>query len=146
MSIALDEAKKAFSEDEIPVGAIVVKDKTVIGRGYNTVEKLNNPLLHAEINALNDAFLTVNNKFLYGCDIYVTLEPCVMCIGAIINSRLDNLYFGAFQPKFGACGSVFNIPELDILNHSVNVYSGILSDESEILLEEYFIKKRKINR
>lgn len=146
MNVALEEAQKAFSEDEVPVGAIIVKNNNIIAKGYNKVEKLNNSLSHAEIIAINNACLNLKDKFLFDCDIYVTLEPCVMCIGAIINSRISNLYFGAFQPKFGACGSVFNIPDLDKLNHSINVYSGILSDPSEKLLQDYFNKKRQINR
>ncbi len=146
MNVALEEAQKAFSEDEVPVGAIIVKNNNIIAKGYNQVEKLNNSLSHAEIIAINNACLNLKDKFLFDCDIYVTLEPCVMCIGAIINSRISNLYFGAFQPKFGACGSVFDIPDLDKLNHSINVYSGILSDHSEKLLQDYFSKKRQINR
>ncbi|HPN39497.1 MAG TPA: nucleoside deaminase [Melioribacteraceae bacterium] len=146
MSFALDEANSAFSKDEIPVGAIIVKNDVIIGRGYNKVETNKNPLHHAEIIAIEQACLTISDKYLNNCDIYVTLEPCVMCIGAILNSRIQNLYFGAFQPKFGACGSMFNIPDLHKTNHFVNVYSGILEDESEKLLKEYFIKVRQINR
>ncbi len=146
MSVALDQAKLAFSEDEIPIGAVVVRGNNIIGIGRNMVEQKNNPLYHAELVAINEACKTIKDKYLYDCDLYVTLEPCVMCTGAIINSRLRNLYFGAFQPKFGACGSVFNIPELNKLNHKTNVFSGIFSDQSEELLAEYFIKKRQINR
>ncbi len=146
MSVALDQAKLAFSEDEIPIGAVVVRGNNIIGIGRNMVEQKNNPLYHAELVAINEACKTIKDKYLYDCDLYVTLEPCVMCTGAIINSRLRNLYFGAFQPKFGACGSVFNIPELNKLNHKINVFSGIFSDQSEELLAEYFIKKRQINR
>ncbi len=146
MSVALDQAKLASSEDEIPIGAVVVRGNNIIGIGRNMVEQKNNPLYHAELVAINEACKTIKDKYLYDCDLYVTLEPCVMCTGAIINSRLRNLYFGAFQPKFGACGSVFNIPELNKLNHKINVFSGIFSDQSEELLAEYFIKKRQINR
>lgn len=146
MCVALEQAKLAFSEDEIPIGAVVVRGNNIIGIGRNMVEQKNNPLYHAELVAINEASNTIKDKYLYDCDLYVTLEPCVMCTGAIINSRLRNLYFGAFQPKFGACGSVFNIPELNKLNHKINVFSGIFSDQSEELLAEYFIKKRQINR
>lgn len=146
MSVALEQAKLAFSEDEIPIGAVVVRGNNIIGIGRNMVEQKNNPLYHAELVAINEASKTIKDKYLYDCDLYVTLEPCVMCTGAIINSRLRNLYFGAFQPKFGACGSVFNIPEFNKLNHKINVFSGIFSDQSEELLAEYFIKKRQINR
>ncbi len=142
MNKALEEAQKAFSKDEIPIGAVIVFKDKIIGYGHNLVENTQNPLLHAEIVALNMAFDFTKNKFLNECDIYVTVEPCVMCIGAIINSRIKNLYFGSFQPKFGACGSLFNIPESNKLNHKINVYSGLLAEDSEKLLENYFVNKR----
>lgn len=145
MSVALAEAVKALDNNEIPVGSIVVKDNKIIGKGYNQVEKLNDPTAHAEIIAITAACNCIGSKYLDKCEIYVTLEPCVMCIGAISLARIDTVYFGAFEPKFGACGSLFNIPENKLLNHSPKIYSGIYAEYSEDLLKEFFNKKRLNN-
>ena len=143
MYAALQEAEKAFDEDEVPVGAVVVHKNKIIGRGYNQVEKLNDATAHAEMIALTSASNNLNSWRLNECDLYVTLEPCIMCTGALLASRIRDLYFAASDIKFGACGSIYNLAEENKTNHKINVYSGILSMESEDLLKTFFDKKRK---
>ncbi len=144
MYAALQEAEKAFDEDEVPVGAVVIHENKIIGRGYNQNRKLNDPTAHAEIIAITSASNSMNKKILEDCDIYVTLEPCLMCTGALILARIRSVFFSAFDPKSGACGSVYNIPEENKLNHKPNIFSGIYRDESESLLKNYFAVKRHI--
>ncbi len=139
---ALKLAEIAFEEDEVPVGAIVVKDNRIIGRGYNQVEKLNDATAHAEILAITSASNHLNSKILKGCDLYVTVEPCVMCTGAIALSKIDNLYFATYEPKTGACGSLYSILDENKLNHKVNIFSGIYDLEAKMLMKNYFSKKR----
>ncbi|GAB4290428.1 MAG: tRNA adenosine(34) deaminase TadA [Ignavibacteriaceae bacterium] len=141
MYSALQEAEKALLEEEVPVGAVVVHNGNIIGRGYNQVEKLKDATAHAEMIALTAASGHLSSWRLNECDIFVTLEPCVMCTGAIIHSRIRSLYFAAFDPKFGACGSVYNIAEENKLNHRVKVFSGMMSAESENLLRSFFSGK-----
>lgn len=143
MSAAIREAGKAFEQNEVPVGAVVVHKNKIIGRGFNRVENLKDSTAHAEILAITAASNHLESWRLTECDIYVTVEPCVMCIGAILLSRITNIYFGIFDPKFGACGSVYNIAQESKLNHEVNVYSGLLSDECQLLMQEFFKQKRK---
>jgi len=138
MQSALKEALKAFEKDEIPVGAVVVHNNQVIGKGYNQVESLNDPTAHAEMIAITAAANHIGNWRLNECDIYITLEPCIMCTGAIINARFRNLFFAEFDPKFGACGSLYNILAEKKYNHSINVFSGLCADESRSLLQEFF--------
>jgi tRNA(adenine34) deaminase len=138
MFSALSEAERALEEKEIPVGAVIVHNNRIIGRGYNQVEKLKDPTAHAEMIALTAAANHLGNKFLTECDLYVTVEPCVMCTGAIILAKIKNVYFGAFEPKFGACGSMYNIIQNDKNNHKPNVFNGIYADESRALLDEFF--------
>lgn len=140
---ALKLAEIAYEEDEIPIGAVVVKDNKIIGRGYNQVEKLNDPTAHAEILAITSAANTLESKQLNGCDLYVTVEPCVMCTGAITLAKIENLYFATYEPKTGACGSVYNIPDENKLNHKVSIYYGIYELEAKNILNDYFIMKRK---
>jgi tRNA(adenine34) deaminase len=142
MYAALQEAEKGLEINEIPVGAVVVYKNKIIGRGYNQVEMLKDPTAHAEMIAITAASGFLNNWRLNECDIYVTMEPCVMCTGALISSRINNLFFSIFDPKFGACGSIFNLCEDNRLNHKINVYSGIYSQESESLLKNFFKKLR----
>jgi len=139
---ALKLAEIAYEEDEVPIGAVVVKDNRIIGKGYNQIEKLNDPTAHAEILAITSAANTLESKQLNECDLYVTLEPCVMCTGAITLSKIRNLYFAVYEPKTGACGSVYNIPDENKLNHKVNIYSGIYELEAKNILKNYFSKKR----
>lgn len=146
MYAALQEAEKAIEINEVPIGAVVVFQNKIIGRGFNQSEMLKDSTAHAEILAITAASNHLQSKFLEECDLYVTVEPCLMCSGAILLSRIKNLYFGTFEPKFGACGSVFNVIETSSYNHKVNVYSGIYADESKALLENFFKTKRlKIN-
>ena len=139
---ALKEAELALEEGEVPIGAVVVWEDRIIGRGHNQTEKLKDPTAHAEILAITAASNYLKSKFLYNCELYVTVEPCIMCSGAILLSRIKRLFFGAFEPKFGACGSVHNVIESKEYNHKVEVFSGIYSKESENLLKGYFKKKR----
>ncbi len=138
MFAALAEAEQALAEKEIPVGAVVVYQNKIIGRGYNQVEKLKDSTAHAEMIALTAAAAHLGNKSLDECDLYVTVEPCVMCTGAIILSKIKTVYFGTFEPKFGACGSLYNIIENDKNNHKPALFGGIYADESKALMEEFF--------
>lgn len=139
MEIAIEHAKKAFSEGEVPVGAVIVKDNEVIAVGRNKRESSKNALSHAEIEAINNACEKLGGWRLWECDIYVTLEPCPMCAGAIINARIPNVYFGAYDKNFGCCGSTLNILELQN-SFKPHYEGGIMEKEcSEIL--SYFFKK-----
>ena len=139
---ALLLAEQALLEDEIPIGAVIVKNGQIIGRGYNQVERLHDATAHAEILAITAAMNNLNSKFLTDCDIYVTVEPCLMCSGAIKLARIKNLYVGTPEPKFGACGSMYNVIEDDKYNHQVNLFTGIYEEESKKLMQEFFNKKR----
>jgi len=140
MFAALQEAEKALEDNEVPVGAIVVKDEKIIGRGYNQVERLKDATAHAEMIALTAASNNIGNWRLTECSIYVTLEPCIMCTGAMLASRISELYFAASDTKFGACGSVYNLANEGKTNHKIKVYSGIYSEESRKLLQDFFLK------
>ncbi len=142
MYAALQEAENAFQNNEVPIGAVVVHKNKIIGRGYNQTEMLKDSTAHAEMLAITAASNHLQTKFLDDCDLYVTVEPCLMCSGAILLSRIKNLYFGTFEPKFGACGSLFNVIDSDKYNHRVNVFSGIYAEESKNLLEQFFKIKR----
>lgn len=142
MHQALRLAQTAASEGEIPVGSVIVLNGEVVGRGYNQVEKLKDPTAHAELIALTAACNTLGTKFLNGCTMYVTLEPCPMCAGALVWSRLDRLVFGAHDARAGACGSIMNIVQNPALNHRLEVIQGIMDVESEALLKEFFKDKR----
>jgi tRNA(adenine34) deaminase len=142
MYAALQEAEKAFEDDEVPVGAVVVHKNKIIGRGYNQIVRLKDPTAHAEMIAITSAANHLGDWRLNECDIYVTLEPCIMCTGALLASRIKGLYYGASDLKFGACGSIYNLAEESKTNHKIKVYSGILAKESEDLLKTFFEKKR----
>jgi tRNA(adenine34) deaminase len=143
MEYALKEAQKAFELGEVPVGAVIVYRDSVIAKGYNQVETLKDATAHAEMIALSAAFNYFGSWRLEGCTIYVTLEPCPMCTGAIVLSRIEKVVFGAFDFKAGACGSVYNIAEDGNLNHKVEVISGIMAEESQSLLRAFFSNLRK---
>ena len=143
MDEAIDMAKLAFDNDEVPVGAIVVKRGKIIGRGFNQVKTKNSVSSHAEINAINEASQHIKNYRLIGCDIYVTLEPCHMCAKAIIDARIDSLYFGAHEPKTGAITSIDQLLDKDHLNHKVLFSGGYLHEQSSDLLRKFFKSKRK---
>ena len=143
MQEALREAMQAFSEDEVPVGCVIVHRGRIIARGHNQVERLKDTTAHAEILAITSAANYLNTKWLNGSSLYVTIEPCSMCAGAMVLARIKNLYFGAKDPKTGACGSVVNIVNHNKLNHHIKVKIGILEKECGGLLKEFFRKKRK---
>ena len=143
MSEAIKEARKAFEEDEVPVGAVVVHKGKVIARGHNQVERLRDPTAHAEMLALTSATNYLGTKWLNEASLYVTIEPCSMCAGALVLSRIKHVYFGSKDPKTGACGSVVNIIHHKKLNHRIKVKSGILEKECSSLLKEFFRKKRE---
>ena len=138
---ALLEAKKAAEENEVPVGAVIVKDGEIIARGRNMREKKQNPLSHAEIEAINEASKKLNSWHLDDCELYVTLEPCPMCTGAIINSRIKTVIFGAYDLKAGCMDSVINLCEYPF-NHKVEIYGGICEEECAKILTEFFEKLR----
>ena len=141
MREALALAKAAAEEGEVPIGCVVVKDGVIVGRGRNRRELGKNALYHAEIMAIDEACKTLGGWRLFGCELYVTLEPCPMCAGAIINSRIDRVYFGAHDPKAGSCGSLTNLFELPY-NHKPNVESGILGEECAAVLKDFFKRLR----
>jgi tRNA(adenine34) deaminase len=143
MRAALREAAKAASRGEVPVGAVVVHDGKIVGRGFNQVEGKRDALAHAEIMALHRAARKLGRWRLTGCTLYATLEPCAMCAGALMQARIGRLVFACRDPKFGACGSVFDIPGEKRLNHRVEVEEGILAEESRALLKDFFRSKRK---
>ncbi len=147
MRQAIACAKEAAAQDEVPVGAVIVKDGEVIAAAHNEKESRNCAIYHAEMLAIARAAEKVGNWYLDGCSIYVTLEPCPMCVGAIINSRLDAVYYGANDPKAGCCGSVFDLISEGKFNHKPVVFGGILREECGALLTEFFRSKRaKINK
>lgn len=143
MSLALDQARLALDEDEVPVGAVVVMDGRLIGRGHNRTRSLCDPTAHAEILAITAACQSIGLSRLDGAELYVTLEPCAMCAGAIVLAHIKCLYYGTYDPKAGACGSVFDIPREPRLNHRVEVHAGIAADQASRLLEQFFDRKRK---
>lgn len=142
MRQALSLAETAYDNGEVPVGAVVVYKNKVIGKGYNQTEMLNDPTAHAEMIAISSACATLENKYLIDCTLYVTLEPCPMCAGAIVWSKLSKLFYAAIDVKAGSCGSVFNIAANNKLNHKVEVYQGVFELESEKLLKQFFSDKR----
>ncbi len=142
MREALAEAEKAFALDEVPIGAVIVYQGEIYARGYNLRESLKDPTAHAEIVAIREAATKRGIWRLHGMTIYVTLEPCPMCSGAMVNARIDRLVFGAYDPKAGAAGSIINIANDDRLNHRLEVMGGVLADESGELLKKFFQLKR----
>ena len=145
MQIALSLGRQAAQNGEVPVGAIVVKDGVVIGRGSNAPITLQDPTAHAEIIAMREAAQHIGNYRLVGCTLYVTLEPCAMCSGTIQHARIAKLVYGASDPKTGACGSVINLMNEPKLNHHCEVISGVLAQECGAVLTEFF-KQRRLKR
>lgn len=143
MKEAIKEAHKALMINEVPVGCVIVKDNKIIGRGYNTRERLNNSLCHAEIIAINEACKNINDWRLTDCSIYVTLEPCPMCAGAIIQSRIKYLVFGANDKNTGCAGSVIDLFNYKQFNNYTYIFAGILEDECSNLLKKYFKEIRE---
>ena len=142
MKTALQEAERAFDAGEVPVGAVVVQQGRIVGRGRNMVEQLGDPTAHAEMIALTAACETLGSKHLAGCTLYVTLEPCPMCAGAIVLARLARLVFGAFDEKAGGASTLYNIPQDVRLNHQVELVSGVEADRSAALLQSFFRERR----
>ena len=143
MKAALKEAKKAYDKLEVPVGAVIVKDRKMIARAHNLKETKNDTTKHAEILAIQKASKKLNSWRLIDCEMYVTLEPCSMCAGALINSRIKKVYIGASDQKTGAVGSVFNLLEDYTFNHKVEYEKGVMQEECENILKEFFKKLRK---
>ena len=143
MAVALSLARAARDRGEVPVGAIVVSDGTIIGRGGNAPIAANDPTAHAEIAALRDAAIALGNYRLPGCTLYVTLEPCAMCAGAILHARISRLVYGARDPKTGACGSVVDLFGDARLNHHATAEGGVLADECGKLLSDFFGRLRR---
>jgi tRNA(adenine34) deaminase len=142
MQAALDEARQAAEVGEVPIGAVVVREGAIIARGQNRVLRNLDPTAHAEIVALRAAAVAIGNYRLMGCTLYVTLEPCAMCAGAMIHARLDRLVFAAADPKAGAAGSVLAVLNHPQLNHQMLVEQGILAEESAELLRSFFRERR----
>ncbi len=142
MREALAEAQKAFQLDEVPIGAVVVKNGTIIGRGHNLRERMKDPTLHAEIIAIRQAAAALGGWRLTDCDLYVTVEPCPMCAGAILQARIRRVVFGARDPKAGCAGSLYNLLEDPRFNHRAEVTEGIMKEPCSLIIREYFRLKR----
>lgn len=143
MRVALDLARQGWDAAEVPVGAVVVKDDAIIGCGYNRPISTADPTAHAEVMALRDAARHLGNYRLTDCVLYVTLEPCAMCVGAIFHARIARLVYGAKDPKTGACGSVIDLPAETRLNHHLQVAGGVLVEETGALLKQFFAERRR---
>jgi tRNA(adenine34) deaminase len=144
MREALRMAQKAYDADEVPVGAVVVREARIIARAYNQVELLKDATAHAEMLVLTEAEAAVSDWRLIDCDLYVTKEPCAMCAGALVHTRIRRVIFGCADPSAGAAGSVMNLLQMPQLNHRCNIASGILQDECAAILQDFFRKKRKL--
>ena len=142
MQKAFREAERAFDADEVPVGAVIVHDGRVVGRGHNLVEQLGDPTAHAELMAVTAACDTLDRKFLHDCTLYVTLEPCPMCAGALVHARLKRLVFGAYDEKAGAVDTLFRIGQDERLNHQIEVVGGLESERASSMLRAFFQEKR----
>ena len=145
MKLAFREAEKAFKKDEVPIGAVVIQKGKIIGRGYNQSENLNDPTAHAEIIAISSAANTIKNWCLGGCSLYVTKEPCPMCAGALINSRIDMVIFGMYDEKEGCCGSLYQLCRDPRFKHQLAVKGGVMEASCRLIVLEFFKKHRKKN-
>ena len=146
MRQALREAEQAAEEGEVPVGCVIVSEGRIIGRGHNRVEALQDPTAHAEMLALTAAASTVGSWRLEGAEVYVTVEPCLMCVGALQLARVATIFFGPHEPKFGACGSIIDAPSFPGWTHKLRVVGGILAEESASMLRAFFREKREEGR
>ena len=138
MDIAIKEAKKAYKKEEVPVGAVIVKNGEIIAKAHNLKESKKDTTCHAELLAIKKASKKINAWRLQDCEMYVTLEPCSMCAGALINSRIKKVYIGAMDEKTGACGSVYNLLKDYKFNHEVEIETGIMKEECELILKDFF--------
>jgi len=146
MQEALKEARKALDIKEVPVGCVIVYNNQIIGRGHNQVENLNDPTAHAEMIAITSASNTIKSRRLNGTTIFITKEPCPMCSGAIVNARIENIIFGAYDPDAGCCSSLYQLCKEPRFNHQVkSIQGGILLDECKFILKDFFRKKRELN-
>jgi tRNA(adenine34) deaminase len=145
MQIAIEQARIAEENGDVPIGAVIVRENRIIGKAYNQREQLQDPTAHAEIIALTQAAAALENWHLNGCTIYVTLEPCPMCAGALVLSRMERLVYGCDDPKAGACKSLYNIVQDARLNHRLEVTSGVLAEQCSKLLRDFFSQKRVKN-
>ena len=143
MKAAFREAEKAFEQDEVPIGAVVVKNGIIIGRGYNQCESLNDPTAHAEIIAITSAANTIKNWRLKDCQLYVTKEPCPMCAGALVNARMNMVIFGMYDEKEGCCGSLYQLCRDNRFKHQLIVKGGIMEDPCTLIIQEFFKKQRE---
>jgi tRNA(adenine34) deaminase len=142
MSLALEQARKAEEEGEVPVGAVLVKDGLLIAKAYNQPLSTSDPTAHAEIQLLRAAGKKLKNYRLTGTSLYVTLEPCAMCLGALMHARVEHVVFGAYDPKTGVCGSSENLINAKCFNHKINLASGVMENESKQLLKDFFNSRR----
>lgn len=144
MREAFKQARMAFELDEVPVGAVIVFENQMIAKAHNQVETLKDPTAHAEILAITSASNYLSSKWLHKCTMYVTMEPCCMCAGALVLSRIDRLFIGTMDPKSGACGSVLNISHHQLLNHRIEVAQGLLENECSQIVKDFFQRKRQL--
>lgn len=142
MKQALAEAYKAFDEEEVPVGAVIVYKDEIIGRAHNQIKMLKDPTAHAEMIAITQAAAFLQNERLAGCDLYVTIEPCSMCVGASILGRVKSIVYGASDPKTGACGSAVDLTKKGLFNHDIEIVSGIMEPDCRGVIQEFFLAKR----
>jgi len=146
MRLALDQARRAFDENEVPIGAVIVHENRIIAEAHNLRETLNDPTAHAEMIAMTQAAEVLGGWRLLDSTLYVTLEPCPMCAGAVIQSRLPTVIYGTPDPKAGACDSLFNITNDIRLNHQASVLGGVLQDECQLILQHFFTKQRAMGK
>ena len=142
MQLALDEAAKASDDGEVPVGAIIVHEGQIIGRGHNQIKTLKDPTAHAEMIVITQAASCLGNERLNGCVLYVTIEPCSMCVGAASLARLKGIVYGANEPKTGACGSAIDLAIPGLLNHTLEITGGVLEPECRKIVQKFFLAKR----
>jgi len=146
MELALREAERAYEENEVPVGALIIHGNQIVGKGHNQMEQLQDPTAHAEMIAITAAAAGLGSRRLEQCTLYVTLEPCPMCAGAIVQARIPTVVFASYDPKAGACGTLYNILEDKRLNHTAHVIAGVSEEQSSALLKAFFGAIRKIDR
>lgn len=146
MRAAIHEAKKAYKLGEVPIGCVIVYEGKIIGRGYNRRKTDKNTLSHAEITAIKKASKIIGDWRLEGCTMYVTLEPCQMCAGAIVQGRVDKVVIGCMSPKSGCAGSIINILQMSEFNHQVEIEKGVLEDECSTMLSEFFVELREASK
>ncbi|MFH1664765.1 MAG: tRNA adenosine(34) deaminase TadA [Candidatus Omnitrophota bacterium] len=142
MKQALNEARKAFDDDEVPVGAVITHEGVIIARAHNQIKTLKDPTAHAEMIAITQAAAHLANERLIDCDLYVTIEPCAMCVGAAVLARLRAIYYGTTEPKTGACGSALTLTDPGLFNHDLEATGGILEPECRRIIQEFFLNKR----